>query len=127
MLIHKVALFAGALVVLAAPVAQAYDQTGSGADSIVSDTYNNQRALDEQAQNRAYQDQFRTERQPMVRTVGVSRSDAVDIARAHGVSNVKAVGPLRDGDWMVRGSDARGATVAVRVDSRGDVLGMRRG
>lgn len=127
MLIHKVAFFAGALVVLAAPVAQAYDQTGSGADSIVSDTYNNQRALAEQAQNRAYQDQFRMERQPMVRTVGISRNDAVGIARAHGVSDVRAVRLLRDGDWMVRGNTARGATVAVRVDPRGDVLDMRRG
>jgi predicted metal-dependent peptidase len=63
MLIHKVALIAGALVVSAATMAQAHDQGDLGARSVVIDNYDNARALQDQASNRAYQAQFRQPRQ----------------------------------------------------------------
>lgn len=63
MLIRKMIIVTGALMLSGATMAQA---TELGARSILFDNYANQRALEEQAQNRAYQQQFRQQRQQQV-------------------------------------------------------------
>ena len=65
MLTRKVALIAGALVMSGATMAQAHDQADLGARSILINNYDNARALQEQAANRAYQVQFRQPRQEL--------------------------------------------------------------
>lgn len=127
MLIHKAALIAGALVVAgAATMAQAHDQAGSGAESIVTDTYNNQRALQEQADTNAYQAQFRRHSPALVvGNVRITQREALDIARAQGISDVEGV-QQRGGVWMVDGTNFFGSNLTVQVNSRGQVLGVQR-
>ncbi|RDJ24258.1 hypothetical protein DWF00_04035 [Bosea caraganae] len=127
MLIHKVALIAGALVISgAATMAQAHDQVGSSAESIVSDAYNNQRALQDRGQNDAYLAQFRG-RPAMVASSGlITQRDALDIARAQGISDVQGV-QERGGVWMVDGTNFFGGNLTVHVNARGQVLDVQRG
>lgn len=127
MLIHKAVLIAGALVVSGAvTVAQAHDQAGSGARSIVADVYNNQRALQEQADNNAYQAQFRRPGpRGMISNARISQRDALDIARAQGVSEVEGV-QQRRGVWTVDGADFFGRGLTVHLNSRGQVLEVQR-
>jgi hypothetical protein len=126
MLIHKAALIAGALVVSgAATMAQAHDQAGSGAASIVTDTYNNQRALQDQAANNAYLAQFRRQPAMAASNARITQRDALDIARAQGVSDVQGVRQQR-GVWMVDGTDFFGSNLTVHVNTRGQVLDVQR-
>jgi hypothetical protein len=127
MLIHKAALIAGALVVSGvATMAQAHDQAGSGADSIVADTYRNQRALQDQAENNAYLAQFRRPAPGMtISNARITQRDALDIARAQGVVDVEGV-QQRGGVWMVDGTNLFGSNLTVHVNSSGQVLDVQR-
>lgn len=127
MLIHKAALIAGALIVSsgAATIALAHDQAGSGADSIVADTYNNQRALQEQAGNNAYQAQFHRQPGMVVGNARITQRDALEIARAQGISDVEGVQQHR-GVWTVDGTDFFGNNLMVHVNSRGQILDVQR-
>lgn len=127
MLIHKAALIAGALIVTGgATIAQAHDQAGSGAESIVADTYTNQRALQDQAGNNAYQAQFHRQAPGlMAGNARITQRDALEIARAQGISDVEGVQQSR-GVWTVNGADFFGNNLMVHLNARGQVLDVQR-
>lgn len=124
MLIYKTALIAGALAISSAgAMAQGTDL---GARAIVIDNYNNQRALQEQAEYRAYESRVRSQRPDAgLRSSRITQRDAVNIARAQGVDDIESV-RRRQGTWMVDGTAPNGEEVIVRVNSRGEVLDVRR-
>jgi hypothetical protein len=124
MLMHKVALVAGAVAISSAgAMAQGTDL---GARAIVIDNYNNQRALQEQAEYRAYEARVRSQRPDAeFRSSSITQRDAVNIARAQGVDDIESV-RRRQGMWMIDGTDPSGEEVIVRVNSRGEVLDVRR-
>ncbi len=129
MLINKALITAGVLVLSgSAALAQGSDL---GARSVVVDTMNNQRALQEQAEYRAYRSQFETirpgdalnPRGAMV--MRVSEREAISIARMQGLSDVDTVRSSGAG-WLVDGTDAYGQNLIVRVGTTGEVLDIRR-
>jgi hypothetical protein len=124
MLIYKTALVAGALAISGAgAMAQGTDL---GARAIVIDNYNNQRALQEQAEYRASESRVRSQRPDAeFRSSRITQRDAVNIARTQGVDDIESV-RRRQGMWMIDGTDPRGEEVIVRVNSRGEVLDVWR-
>jgi hypothetical protein len=128
MLIHKTALIAGALAI--STVGAMAQGTDLGARAVVVDSLNNQRALQEQAEYRAYRSQFESPRPsdalnpPRAMITQVSQRDAITIARTQGMSDVDDIQP-NPGGWMVDGTDAYGQNLIVQVGYRGEVLDVR--
>jgi hypothetical protein len=120
MLRHKVAIISGALIALGAgSMAHA---TELGARAVLSDQYQNQRALQEQDQYKAYHNRFEHPR-AMTRTSRIDGIDAADIAHAQGIDEVENVSQSR-GAWTVDGTDRLGEEMLVRVNSHGQVLSV---
>lgn len=129
MLIRKTALIAGALAISTAGAGA--QGTDLGARAVVVDSFNNQRALQEQAEYRAYHSQFETARPSdvlnpgAIRVSAVSERDAIEIARTQGVAAVDDI-QAGSGGWTIDGSDAYGQNLMVQVGYRGEILGVRR-
>ena len=141
MIFRKAALVAGALVFAgSAAWAQGVDL---GARAVVTDTFNNERALQEQAEYRAERNAFETGRAGDARAPGtelrpemtgprtmataqrVGQREATTIAREQGLERVQRVSQS-GGVWNVTGIDAEGERTLVRVGRDGEVIDMRR-